>query len=260
MSASGEGGNVCTDESPNRLLVMGCSRRKRLSSPLMPAIERYDGPTYQVLRKFYQCRSNISNLDVYILSARFGLIRASTLIPAYDQSMTPMQAEKLAPQVLSKVSHLLKNNKYCELHLCMGRQYLSCLYGYGTALPHDTEVSISEGSMGKRQYLLKQWLYNQDMPKGEETTTTAPSIRQAATIRGVMISLSADDILAKGRNSLERNAGDPENFRAWYVELDGRRVAPKWLVSQITGLPVSSFHSNEAMRLLVRLGVKVCSI
>jgi hypothetical protein len=35
-----------------RMLILACSRRKRPDEGLLPAIERYDGPAFRVLRRF----------------------------------------------------------------------------------------------------------------------------------------------------------------------------------------------------------------
>lgn len=51
-----------------RLLILSCSQRKRSTSNLLPAIERYDGPAFQVLRKFLrEFPLEAESLDVYIL-------------------------------------------------------------------------------------------------------------------------------------------------------------------------------------------------
>jgi hypothetical protein len=71
--------------SDHRLLILSCSQRKRPDAILLPALERYDGPMFRVLRKFL--RENPSkelHPDVYILSAQFGLISADQLIPIPD--------------------------------------------------------------------------------------------------------------------------------------------------------------------------------
>ena len=35
-----------------RLLILGCADRKRDSGGLLPALDRYDGPAYRVIRTF----------------------------------------------------------------------------------------------------------------------------------------------------------------------------------------------------------------
>jgi hypothetical protein len=52
--------------------------RQVLSDLVKPAIEMYDGPEFKVLRRFRGC------IDVFILSARYGIIRDKDLIIPYD--------------------------------------------------------------------------------------------------------------------------------------------------------------------------------
>ena len=56
-----------------RMLILACSRRKRLDEGLLPAIDRYDGPAFRVLRRFLRERP-AGAPDVLILSAKHGLI------------------------------------------------------------------------------------------------------------------------------------------------------------------------------------------
>ena len=246
--------------SPQRLLVIGCSQRKYSDNSLLPALKRYDGPLFQIIKKFQRSRDDFSNLDIYILSARFGLIPSCKLIPSYDQVMTLKRADELAPHTLPRLIDLFTEREYQDVHLSMGANYLRCIHGYEDVIPHIVNVAVSYGSMGKRQYLLKSWLYNGKAHEDSETGPELSSNPRAAVIRGVTIDLSADEVITIGRSALESKIGSPENFRTWYVDLDGKRIAPKWLVSQLTGLQVSSFHSGEARRLLNTLGIKVHSI
>ncbi len=58
-----------------RLLILSCSQRKSESLERLPAIERYNGPLFFVLRRFIrECPGQARHLDVYILSAAYGLI------------------------------------------------------------------------------------------------------------------------------------------------------------------------------------------
>ena len=46
-----------------RLLILGCADRKRDSSGLLPALDRYDGPAYRMIRNFlreYQWPEDVS--------------------------------------------------------------------------------------------------------------------------------------------------------------------------------------------------------
>jgi hypothetical protein len=58
-----------------RLLILACSQRKNPARGKLPAIDRYDGPAFRVLRKY--SRDSAANLPtVLILSAKHGLIAA----------------------------------------------------------------------------------------------------------------------------------------------------------------------------------------
>src|SRR5436305_3237505 len=52
----------------NRVLILSCSQRKRLDFGLLPAIERYDGGHFRVLRKARREGYWPEAMDVLILS------------------------------------------------------------------------------------------------------------------------------------------------------------------------------------------------
>ncbi len=61
-----------------RCLIIGCSKSKIKSPGHMPALQRYDGPSFRVLRRFLAAESSPhaeGKVDVFILSAEFGLSR-----------------------------------------------------------------------------------------------------------------------------------------------------------------------------------------
>ncbi len=70
--------------SPARLLILGCSKAKTKHDELVPAIQRYDGPPFRVLRRYLRLRYD-PVLRVYILSAEYGIIPADALIPDDDR-------------------------------------------------------------------------------------------------------------------------------------------------------------------------------
>ncbi len=78
-----------------------------------------------------------------------------------------------------------------------------------------------------------------------------------ARLKGMEISLCPEQVLDKARGALAEGRGKPDNYRSWYVRVDDRRVAPKWLAEVLTGLSRKDFTTQEARRVLTRLGVKV---
>jgi hypothetical protein len=207
---------------------------------------------FRVLRKFLrQSPSKKLHLDVYILSAQFGLISADHLIPNYDCPMTPQLANKLQPQVHAKFRRLLKQKQYKESLISVGKNYAAALVGYEQFLPAQMEVIVSAGSRGRKQAELYDWLYGAPPPMPSRISRVAPHLR------GLRVTLTPEQIFALARSALAKTSEQSHPYQSWYVVVDNQRVAVKWLVSHITGLPVSSFVSDEARRLLVQLGVKV---
>ena len=76
----------------NRLLILACSATKRDGPTYMPAIERYDGPLWQILRSV---DPRGEKAKVAFLSARLGFRAASTPIETYDARMTPAIAAEM---------------------------------------------------------------------------------------------------------------------------------------------------------------------
>jgi hypothetical protein len=241
--------------SDHRLLILSCSQRKRPDRVLLPALERYDGPVFRMLRKFLRsCPARESHLEVYILSAQFGLISAHQPISYYDCRMTPQQASIFQPQVLAQLRYILRNKQYKELFISVGKDYAAALSGYKQLIPSHIHITVAIGPRGCKQAELYNWLY------GEAPPLALSLQRGIPRIRGVTVVLTPEQVFETAREALAETLDRPNRYQAWYVMIDGRRVAAKWLVSQITGLPVSAFVSDEARHLLTRLGIKVMRV
>jgi hypothetical protein len=76
-------------------------------------------------------------------------------------------------------------------------------------------------------------------------------------IRGIEVELTPEQVFDVARSALAKNPCGAARYYAWYVRVDNQRVSAKWLVSQLTGLPVSAFVTDEARRVLARCGIKV---
>jgi len=71
--------------------------------------------------------------------------------------------------------------------------------------------------------------------------------------------LTPTQVFDVARQALAEGKGNPGCYQSWYVLIEEQRVSPKWLVSLLTGLPVSDFHSSAARRMLIQLGIEVRS-
>ena len=142
-----------------RLLILSCSQRKSTFPGLLPAIERYDGPLFFVLRRFIRkCPRQARDLDVYILSAAYGLIPGDFLTPLYDEKMNTSRIVELQPQVETTFSNILQN-KYASICFVLGKTYLKAFKDLRHLIPAFTESSVAYGPIGKKQTQLKKWLW-----------------------------------------------------------------------------------------------------
>jgi hypothetical protein len=139
------------------LLILACSQRKCARSDLVPAVDRYDGGSYRVLRKALRENNQPEGLDILILSAKYGLIEASTPIANYDQRMTAQRAKVLQEQVKQKLQSYVQNNNCQKVYIDVGRDYLPAI---GDLRPLFLQASITyaHGQIGERLAQLKQWL------------------------------------------------------------------------------------------------------
>ena len=238
-----------------RLLILSCSQRKRSTQGLLPALERYDGPAYRVLNKFLRVHpSESKSLDVYILSAEFGLIPFNELIPNYDRRMTSQRVKELQQPTLSELKQILDSKQYECLFLSLGKDYLRVLTDYESLIPSNLNVVVSTGSIGYKLAELRNWLYDGVSESfGNQTKVVQ---RGKVYLRGVEIAFTPQQIMGIARTALTKEQTVPK-CQMWYVQVAGQQVPLKWLVNQLTGLPVSAFHTNEARRVLQQLGIEI---
>ena len=156
--------NLCfvernTMDCKRRLLILSCSQRKHTSEDLLPAIDRYNGPLFFVLRRFLrECPREAKQLDVYILSAAYGLIASDLPILFYDQKMNMSRVCELQPQVKTTLSSILQND-YASICFVLGDTYLKTFEGLYDSIPKLVEFIVTYGSIGKKQTQLKKWLW-----------------------------------------------------------------------------------------------------
>lgn len=94
LPTKGTSMTVCSEQ--RRLLIIACTATKRRDVRLLPAIDRYCGPSFRVLRRWLSDHPEAAaRLDVCILSAEFGLVPANQPIPDYDRRMTAARACEL---------------------------------------------------------------------------------------------------------------------------------------------------------------------
>jgi hypothetical protein len=250
-----------------RCLILGCSEAKIDTAGKLPALDRYDGPPFRVLRQFLSgvpLSDPRRQLDVFVLSAEYGLIKGDHCIPVYDQRMTPQRAAELQPDVLRIFQEKIVPQNYGELFLSMGKIYLAAISGYETMLSQVTKVVVSQSSSGRKLTELKKWLTGEDeqpqqlaLPLNGAGTMgyVSPQVKGAAILQGVTLNLTPEQVYQFARQALATKNNNAFNFKDWYILIDKVKVSPKWLVSQLSGVPVSHFDASAARRVLTNLRI-----
>lgn len=150
------------DTAPRRLLVMACTATKRDDHLLLPAGERYDGPSFRLLRRWQREHPEAAaRLDVYILSAAFGFISADQLIPDYNQRLTPAGAARLHDEVLCGVCSVVTRATFSGAYLSAGHLYRStfgCLSPSDVFAPVPLTLPPPGLGIGGQLAALKRWL------------------------------------------------------------------------------------------------------
>lgn len=141
----------------NRLLILSCSQRKAPVTGRVPAIDRYDGPVFRVLRNYLR-EDSAQPPTVLIVSAKYGLIESSHKIPVYECRMSAARAKELRPRVLAAARRHLASRRWQEVGVCAGKHYRSALDDMRPILPHGCELVLIGGGQGPRLTRLHAWL------------------------------------------------------------------------------------------------------
>lgn len=237
----------------SRLLILSCSANKRQDFGLLPAIERYDGPSFRVLRRFLALHP-ADRPDTVVLSAGFGIVNSDEDIPYYNQRLTTERMQALQPAVTDAVEQRLLAKPYDEIFVYGGSLYARLLDPALARAAAHVKVQAATGTLGRKLSELHDWLHGHAPAFCHPPPDGSASAKR---IRGVTVTLSAEEVINLARNALVEHYGSPARFQSWFVTIDGVRVGPKWLVTQITGLGPDRFGTGDACRLLSRLGIPV---
>lgn len=158
------------------LLLVSCSASKWNVPAEIPAIIRYDGPLYRVLRSYLRTYGWPHPLKLAVLSAEYGLIGGLAPIRMYDRRMTYERAKELEGQVLGTLKEWANA---CEtLTVICGRDYLqplsNCIRGAGFK-----NIEIADGSIGRKLQFLHDYL--QQRPSSRRSAVTLAEVDRLRT-------------------------------------------------------------------------------
>lgn len=138
-------------KSRRKLLIHPCSKSKKLLKNIQ-AINLYDGPFYRLVRKYKP-----QDIEIMIISAKYGLIESTESISYYDQKMTEDRAKELSNHISLKLMHKFNETKYENVFVNLGKVYMSALADSMSIL-NQQNVIFANGRIGERISQLKQWI------------------------------------------------------------------------------------------------------
>lgn len=145
------------------LLVQSCSATKNQVTEPTRALDVYDGYFFKIIKKAKREGAFDTDIDICILSAKYGLIDAEDAIKTYDQRMTPSRAEELCESVTDDIHKRVEENEYEEVVLNLGKDYLRAVDGLSGRC--DVEISTVPGrGIGEKGKQLKRFVRSDTIP------------------------------------------------------------------------------------------------
>ena len=137
-----------------QLLVLGCSQTKRECEGLLPAIYRYDGSSYRVLRNFLREYQWPTNVSIGVLSAKYGLFGGLKGIEYYDKRMDRDAVAAKAPECCATLKEWAEDHN--TIHLSLGKDYLPAVQPALDAL--GSKAKVFGGPIGMKLHQIKAFL------------------------------------------------------------------------------------------------------
>jgi hypothetical protein len=218
---------------------------------MLPAIERYDGPIFRVLRKHTREAAEDAT-DTCILSARFGLILGGCLIPRYDRRLARVNHEALCRRVEKQLKQTLDQIQPERLFVSVGSRYWPLLEEALAREVAPSKLVVAIGGIGGRASQLSHWLR---FPLGSDLGRKPKGRPGEAFLLGTTLRLGQAEVFQKARQAFVADPVGASRFETWCVLIGRDRVAPKWLVSTLFDKPVARFRTADARRVLSLLGV-----
>jgi cytoplasmic iron level regulating protein YaaA (DUF328/UPF0246 family) len=145
------------------LLVQSCSATKNQVTEPTRALDVYDGYFFRIIKKAKREGAFESDIDICILSAEYGLIDAEDEITTYDRRMTTSRAEELRDQVADAIRKRIEENRYDEVVLNLGKEYLQAVEDLSER--SDIDIStVQGGGIGEKGKQLKRFVRSDTVP------------------------------------------------------------------------------------------------
>lgn len=145
----------------SNLLLQSCSASKNEVSNPTPAFELYSGYFYKILKKSIREEEFRDDIEVTILSAKYGILDQWEEIDYYDRQMDTKRARELNDNVVTSISDRVESGSYDRIIVNMGSTYRKALTGLGERV--DVPLfEISGGGIGEKGHALHRFIRGDD--------------------------------------------------------------------------------------------------
>jgi len=143
-----------------RLIIIAGSKRQNSNPQPLPAIERYEGVYFRVLKKHIR-EGKMKNTDILILTEKYGLLSSNQLVP-YNPEYSPRIATNNLNDArrrnLQKLQQELSKEEYLEIFINVGKDFWPLIEGLENVVGK-TKVTLAKGSaLGSKASNMKQWI------------------------------------------------------------------------------------------------------
>ena len=144
-----------------RLLILACSQTKKNLGKPAPAWNVYDGTAFRIIKKMQREGTAPPDVDILILSAKYGLLKPSDSIHFYNQKMDSHRAKAMQKGCICWLAGWLGNHEYQEVFLGLPQVYIQAISPFSMWLPKSClPITIENiAGFGPRSAALKGWLW-----------------------------------------------------------------------------------------------------
>lgn len=139
--------------STRALLLMSCSKSKRTDPG--PAAIVYDGPGFRSLRKAQRAGAD---LDVYIVSAKHGLLEHRETITPYDVRLASTLDASFVESLRRDMRKRIEWSKYGDVFTFLGPNYERAVGDVSELIEPNAQLTRAAGPIGERLHALRIWL------------------------------------------------------------------------------------------------------
>jgi cytoplasmic iron level regulating protein YaaA (DUF328/UPF0246 family) len=141
-----------------RLVIVSASQRRVLDPNPIPAIERFDGVYFRILRKYLR-EGKMKDVSILVVSDRYGILEANDLVPFHPASdKTKEVTQDMWASNLAKLKETFKKTSYSEIYVVCGQKFQAFIKGFEDFTNVPVTYCYGRG-LGPKARSLKDWIF-----------------------------------------------------------------------------------------------------